>query len=208
MRYLLPYARERLLVPRVLVAAVLVSGGGAMLGAAHSFLSDLLLSLALVVQFRIWDDVADRHADAGRHPGRALSRIHSAAPFIVLIVAIGAAILASVTTRSGSIASTTLLVTSWIVFAAWYATRGHRTAWRDHLLLLKYPAFAAIVGGSGRAVTSPAGFLTLTVLYLAFCLYEAWHDVEAPRRVHRMAVEAPLLGVAAAALAFIVGGRS
>lgn len=208
MRYLLPYARERLLVPRVFVAAVLVWGGGAMLGAAQTFLSDLLLSLGFVVQFRIWDDVADRHADAGRHPGRVSSRIHSAAPLIVLIVAIGAAILASVTTRGGSMAPIALLVTLWIVFAAWYATRGDRTAWRDHVLLLKYPAFAAIVCGSGRAVTSPAGLLMLTVLYLAFCLYEAWHDVEAPRRVHRMAVEAPLLGVAAAALAFIVGGRS
>jgi hypothetical protein len=208
MRYLLPYARERLLVPRVFMAAGLVCGGAAMLGTARTFLSDLLLSLALVVQFRIWDDIADRLTDSRRHPGRVLSTIHSASPFIVLIVTIGAAILASVTMRGGSTGSVALLVTLWIVFAVWYGARGDRSAWRDHLLLLKYPAFAAILCGSSRAVTTPAGLLTLTVLYLAVCLYEAWHDLEAPWRVHRMAVEAPLLGVAVAALAFIVGGRS
>lgn len=206
MRHFLPYARERLLVPRVFMGAVLVCGGGVMLGGAHTFLGNLLLSLALVVQFRLWDDLADRSADAVRHPERVLSRVPSAAPFIVLTVATGAAILASLTSRG--VASVALLVTVWIVFAAWYGTRGHRTAWRDHLLLLKYPVFAAIVCGSGPAVASPAGFLILTVLYLAVCLYEAWHDLEAPWRVHRIAVEAPLLGVALAALAFIVGGRS
>ncbi|MCA1561575.1 MAG: hypothetical protein LC753_15995 [Acidobacteria bacterium] len=208
MRHLLPYARERLLAPRVVMAAVLVCGTAAMLGTARPLFGDLLLSFALVCQFRIWDDLADRRSDSHRHPKRVLSTAHSSSPFVAVTVAIGAVILASVITSGGPAASVALLVTLWIVFAAWYGARGNRTARRDHLLLLKYPAFAAILCGPSRVVTAPAGWLTLTVLYLAVCVYEAWHDLEAPRRVHRMAVEAPLLGVAVTALAFIVGGQS
>ena len=85
MTLLLAYARERLATGPVLLAVSLVvvavlAGRGWPGGFA--FATDLALALALVMTFRIWDDLMDRERDRMKHPDRVVVRASSIAPLV------------------------------------------------------------------------------------------------------------------------------
>ena len=65
--------------------------------------------------------------------------------------------------------------------AAWYALRPrHRSVVGDLFLLLKYPVFVVILGGSWP-LTPLEAFAALSI-YAAACVFEVWHDTSSPLR--------------------------
>jgi hypothetical protein len=147
---LLAYARERIAVPRVPALAAFLAAAGLAVEPARGA-TDALLRLALlvllVVQFRLWRDVADRDHERSRHPGRVMSRHQGRATvFLALLAALAlpiVALLASLDDASRRIAGYGVLS---LAFAVVYGSRASshgrvmRTAW----LLLQYPAFVLL----------------------------------------------------------------
>jgi 4-hydroxybenzoate polyprenyltransferase len=181
MTLLLAYARERLRAGRLLPAGLLVvfavlAGRGWSWGAATA--ADIAAAFALVIAFRMWDDVMDRERDRSRHPQRIVVRASSTVPFTVaaVAVAIGAGILVGVTHGPASVG---LLAAYSAVLAASYATRGPRSAVREWILLLKYGVFTLALVGLPAALT-PRGLLSAAAAFALACVYEWLHDAESP----------------------------
>lgn len=146
-------------------------------------------ALLLLLQFRLWDDVADRRTDRVRHPDRVTARALSVAPLAWLCVALAAANTALAAQSEAPRVSLAVLIALHLVIAAWYLLRRARTALGDHILLSKYPAFVCVVSGE-RLIEAPVLVLgSALLIYIAACLYEAAHDPVSP-------------------LAHYVGGRS
>ena len=130
MTLLVAYARERLTPGRVLPAALLVvlatvAGRGWSGGAALA--TDATIGLALVIAFRIWDDLADRERDRARHPDRVTVRAASIVPLWIAADATAFAATSVLWLARGT-ASVAFLTTYTIVLAAVYAGRGPRSA--------------------------------------------------------------------------------
>lgn len=181
MTLLLAYARERLRPARLLPAASLVvlaalagrgwSGGGALA-------ADTAVGLALVIAFRIWDDLADRDRDRAQHPDRVTVRSESTAPLWIAagVAGVAAATLLELTSGTASVA---LLAGYTAVLGAVYAGRGPRSAASDRILLLKYGVFTLALSGLPAASTA-RGLLAAAAAFVAACVYEWWHDAESP----------------------------
>ena len=173
----IPYLRERfqlaLYVPLAALIAILATGFTALAGSA-------VFALLLLLQFRLWDDLADRSRDAVLHPGRVLVRAVDVTPAIALCLALAVLNVCLAVWRDASGIAVAVLAAVDATFAAWYLARKDRTALGDHLLLAKYPAMVAIVAGA-RLTAAPVPILTgAAVLYIAVCVYEAWHDRTSP----------------------------
>lgn len=168
------YIAERLpvrLVAPVASALALAAGGDRTTG---QFASDAMLALVLVVQFRLWDDIAERARDAVHHPTRVLVRAVSIRPFEAAAAGLGLVTVAYLISQSPH--ATALYIALVSVFAVWYGLRRERTAANTCLLLAKYPAFVAIVAAT-RPIAHPMPLLiSLVIVYIAACVYEAWHD--------------------------------
>ena len=99
MTLVLAYARERLtpgrLVPAVLLVVLATLAGRGWTGPLDAT-EDAAIALALVVSFRMWDDLMDRERDRVKHPDRALVRASSLAPVRVVSWIIGLAALVSI----------------------------------------------------------------------------------------------------------------
>jgi len=175
------YARERLTPGRVLPAVLLVltavvAGGG--WPGTRAFAIDALLALALVISFRILDDLMDRERDRARHPDRVVVRAQSTAPlrhtaWLLMIVPL-------VTLwRIGGPPPVALLVIYLVVLTTAYTWRGPRSAVADRILLLKYGVFALVLMDVAAA-SSLRGQLAAAAAFVAACVYEWWHDAESP----------------------------
>jgi 4-hydroxybenzoate polyprenyltransferase len=199
--------RVKLQVVLPLAGALALAARGAAWPELSAFGAAAALAAALLIQFRMWDDLADRDRDALTHPRRALVRATSVAPVVAACVAIAAASIAWVAIYGG-MRSAAALVGVNLALAVWYTRRGARTAAGDHLLLAKYPAFVLIVAGDSAANRPARVLLAMAAVYFGACVYEAWHDPASPAARHRrlVASEAVLLVVAIAALSF--GARS
>ena len=178
---ILAYARERLTAGRLLPAGLLLvlaalAGRGWSSGIA--LVVDAAVGLALVIAFRIWDDLADRERDRARHPERVSVRAASVAPLWIATAAAGAAALALLGLARGS-ASVALVAAYALVLAAVYAARGPRSASSDRILLLKYGVFTLALVGIPAAFTL-RGLLAAAASFSAACVYEWWHDAESP----------------------------
>src|SRR5438132_292311 len=86
------YARERLRPRQTLPAVALVTAAAAAIAAA------------LIVTFRIWDDLADRAIDAVAHPNRLSTRPESIRPLAGWAATMGIATAAILWWRQGAIA--------------------------------------------------------------------------------------------------------
>lgn len=181
MRLLLAYARERLTVAKVLPAVLLVvvatlAGGG--WSGLPVLARDALLALALVVGFRIWDDLVDRERDRVKHPDRVVVRASSTAPLRAVgwVLAFGAMVVLDNTQGRGS------AVLLWVYVALLgisYQLRDSRGAAAARILLLKYAVFTLALIGLPAASTA-RGLLAAAAAFLAACVYEWWHDPESP----------------------------
>lgn len=141
---------------------------------------DVLFGLLLLAEFRVWDDLADRGADAVTHPGRVIVRASSTHPFAGLWLALAFVNLVVCAVLRGVGVSMALLVLLHAAFAVWYSRRMSRTIAGDQLLLAKYPAFVLIIAGP-RLFASPATVaLAAAAIYIGASAYEAWHDPVSP----------------------------
>jgi 4-hydroxybenzoate polyprenyltransferase len=197
---LVAYARERLtavkLVPAVLLVVLAALAGRGWAGGLE-FATDVLLALALVVAFRICDDLVDRERDRTKHPERVIVRASPLTGLRVVggILAFGATIALLRTHGDGSAYLIWLYATALGLSYRWRrssaaastvgrttvakATLAGRTAAGDRILLLKYGVFTlALIGFP--AGSTPRGLLAAAAAFVAACVYEWWHDAESP----------------------------
>jgi 4-hydroxybenzoate polyprenyltransferase len=187
MRLIHQYWAERFPLPLVVGVALLLGVAGQAGGSrsVSTFLADVLLAFMLFAQFRILDDLADRQRDAHLHPERVLVRTKSVRPICAVTLVLGTATLAALLFRepspAGPIGGYLLLI---VVLSGWYAARGARSLFGDHLLLAKYPVFVWIIATSGTEHRTPGSSaqlaLSMVATYLAACVYEARHDDRSP----------------------------
>ena len=174
------YLRERfplkVFIPLAAVIAA-ASGEGAAVG---QFAAALTVALLLLAEFRLWDDLADRRHDARVHPERVLVRAASLQAIVLLCLTLAAVNAALVVLRDGMGIALAALVSIHAVLALLYAGRSRRTIAGDQLLLSKYPACVAIVGGANVAAAPVRITLCAAAIYLAASAYEAWHDPASP----------------------------
>ena len=142
-------------------------------------LQDSLIALLLLLQFRLWDDLADRSADAATQPHRVLVKARSTRPFVTLCLALALVNMGLATRAESTLAVSTLLTLN-VALGLWYGLRSRRSIAGDQLLLAKYPAFVVVVAGD-RAVAAPlTTAIVAAVIYSAASIYEAWHDPASP----------------------------
>jgi hypothetical protein len=191
------YFRERLPlhVFGPIAAALALPAQAAAPFEAGRFIADTAFAFLLLAQFRLWDDLVDRDADAQRHPDRALVRARSISGPVALCVALGVLNAVVVWQRQRALIGAPLLgvVTAalmcvyspafWLRASAKQARstpglEGQRwqPALKDLLRLSKYPAFVMLVAvgrlGNSLQLASSAA----VAAYAAACAYELWHD--------------------------------
>jgi len=175
------YVAERF-PPLIFGPALLLLTGAALWASTAPLAADLLLvlllGLMLIVQFRVWDDLEDVGLDRIRHPERV---IVNAAPrgfhMLLLLLVCGAALIC----LRHPPALVALMALD-IVF--WLAYRHLRVvipdgAWRNGVLLLKYPAFIAVMSLTRGAVDVPRLTAAMAAAYASACAYELWHNASA-----------------------------
>jgi hypothetical protein len=178
------YWSERFDLERFVPAAALLAlaGAAAASGGVIEGCIDSILALALLAQFRLWDDLADRERDRPRHPERVLVAAATVTPFVAQTVALAAVNLLAVEFFHGPGAARLLLALNAAAGAYYFLRPAERTTAGDLVLLAKYPALVAVLAGT------PAQPLRLTVAalvtYAAACAFEAWHDASGPLRVN------------------------
>ncbi len=179
------YWRERfrpsLFVPAAVVLAIAARAGTSF--DVRGVVTDGLVALVFLAQFRLWDDLADRQRDRARHPARVLVAARDTSPFVALCVWLGIVNICIAAWRGGTLAAS-LLGCLDAGAAIWYASRSAgRTVAGDLVLLAKYPAFVLLLSTESA---SPLGLtlLAASAVYAGACAFEIWHDPTAPMRVH------------------------
>jgi 4-hydroxybenzoate polyprenyltransferase len=178
------YFVERYRAPFFVPLAILLYFAGALaLGASIApwrSINGVAVAYALVLAFRIRDDIADREVDRQRHPGRITVAVDDVTPLASIVywtLGFAAALVAVSPARLSGLlvlAATVLLVFGWY-------------RWRDALrpsrvvnaavVLLKYPAIAFLAAIAGTsAAPSRIPVVGLTAIYLVACIYERLHD--------------------------------
>ena len=164
------------------LALVLASFAGEAVPGAGNLLRRLVLAACLIVQFRIWDDLADRERDRRRHPGRVLVAVRRLGPFHAIwgaAAAAAAGLLAAGPWPAWRVPVYGLLG---LGLGVWYgAGRGWwpQPLLHYHVVLVKYPVFVYLLGGD--AARPLPRILAAVAVYLTLCAYEAVHDPEAAR---------------------------
>jgi hypothetical protein len=140
----------------------------------------LLLGIALVVQFRLWDDLEDRDHDRATHPRRVLVTVR-AEPFrILLLILTVSSIALSAGQRAALVATLALNAGGWCAYRL--ARRGiSRNGWRFGLLPLKYPGFVTVMALSLGDVIPVRLAVAAAATYVCASGYELLHD--SPARV-------------------------
>ncbi len=137
----------------------------------------VVLGVVLIVQFRLWDDLADFDKDQREHPMRVLCTTQHRRAFQrlwLLMTAITLLWLAIFGSVKAFIALSLLI----IFMAALYAFP-QRRAWPlmdYHLVLLKYPTFVLIIVLFTSGTPRTSQIIMACVVYLLLCSYEVFHD--------------------------------
>lgn len=138
----------------------------------------VVMALSLILQFRLWDDVADRQRDKQVHPDRVLSRTPDIRPFLVaatVLFVFNGALLAWYHGPVFRIAAYILLCAC---LAGWYFLRSTSMVpglLNSALVLAKYPVIAFLVG-AGADHELPLLLSCLSSVYLLFVIYEIRDD--------------------------------
>jgi len=174
---LLAYLRTRL-PPHVFVPLALFLCGAAVVGQAGRVPYErIVLAWALVAQFRLWDDLADRDGDRTEHPDRVLARATSLAPFHLLASALFLVNLGWLLPSPGP--TLVLFLALNALFLVWYAGLRRACPFRlvgAHVVLLKYPAFVYVLAAPAGPWPDARLAVTLALVYLTFCVHEGLHD--------------------------------
>jgi hypothetical protein len=169
------------------------------------------LAGSLVLQFRLWDDLADLPQDRRRHPDRILSRARTTRPFRRLLAATVALNVGLLAVRPGAGPRLVALGLLGAALGVWYGRL--REIWPHpvlayHVVLAKYPVFVCLLSAPGGSVRRLV--VAMALVYLCVGVYEALHDpalARAPAVPGVLILEmAGLVAVSALASAG-VGGR-
>lgn len=183
------YARERLLTPRVTALCALVGGIALLvetpLGWTGAVARVGIVGL-LVLQFRLWDDLADREHDGMHHPERVLPRstqLHCFHLLLATLIAVTLAWLAALDQGiSRMIAYGGIAAMLALVYFLPLALP-HGRFLRAQLVLLKYPCFILLPLASPGQRVPLAGAMAC---YLTLSLYD-WMDNKAQEGRLRLA---------------------
>jgi hypothetical protein len=124
--------------------------------------------ILLLLQFRLWDDLADVPRDRVEHPERFLPRCASFAPFHAALVTTAVASLLAVGLLSGLYAALALLALNGAA-ALWYRRTPARRA-GSLFVLAKYPVFSALIAPAPLDPMALGG--ACIAVYFAFWIYE------------------------------------
>jgi 2-polyprenyl-3-methyl-5-hydroxy-6-metoxy-1,4-benzoquinol methylase len=172
---LVAYGGERIAKVRIALLVALVAGLGFAVERpqdAASALIRIVLVALLVIQFRLWDDIADREHDRERHPERVLPRHQGrATPFLVLLGGLTVPILALLSTFENAGARVGAYGALAVVLAVVYGSQAtaHGRVMRGGWLLLKYPVFVLL---PLAAPASPNAWVAAAIAYLVVMLYD------------------------------------
>ncbi len=137
------------------------------------------MALPLILQFRLWDDIADREHDRETHPGRVLSHTRDLKPFLVTAVALfvmNGFLLQGIHVQNHTLTGYLLLCACLL---AWYWLRPHAlhaSLLNSHLVLLKYPVIAWLVGVPAADTHVALLLSCLLSVYLIFIIFEILDD--------------------------------
>jgi 4-hydroxybenzoate polyprenyltransferase len=150
-------------------------------------INGVIAAYALVLAFRIRDDLADREVDRKLHPGRITVAVDDLAPLTRIVYGALSLAFVLVALSPARYAALTVLAAVTLLLFGWYRLREFvrpSPVVNSAVVLLKYPAlaFIAAAAGSSAPTTRSTSSLVggLTAIYLVACIYERLHD----RRVH------------------------
>jgi hypothetical protein len=179
---LLAYARERVAVPRVPALVAFLAAAGLAVQPARDAL-DLALRVALlfllVVQFRLWADIADREHVRERHPGRVLARHRGrASAFLALLALVAAPVVLLLWTLPDPGRRIAAYGALAIAVAVVYGSRAsaHGRVMRASWLLLQYPVFVLLPLADPLA---PGALVAAALVYLLAMLRDWATSTEA-----------------------------
>ena len=183
MRTMAAYFRERF-PPAVFVPAFMLLTVAAFWSVANAtglrLAVALLLGIALLAQFRLWDDLEDRVRDRATHPTRVLVNAPTAPFRILLLVLTASAIAVSAGHRPALVATLVLNATGWCAYRL-ARRRISLNGWRFGLLPLKYPGFVTVMAFSLGDVIPVRLAVAAATTYVCASGYELIHD--SPARV-------------------------
>jgi hypothetical protein len=183
MRMMAAYFRERF-PPAVFVPVCMLLTIAALLSVANAtslrLVVALLLGIALVVQFRLWDDLEDRDRDRAAHPMRVLVNAPTEPFRILLLLLTASAIAFSAGHRAALIATLGLNAAGWCAYRL-ARRRISLNGWRFGLLPLKYPGFVTVMALSLGDVIPVRLAVAAATTYVCASGYELLHD--SPARV-------------------------
>lgn len=130
----------------------------------------------LVVQFRLWDDLAEREHDAARHPGRVMVRTTHAACFAAVVAVLAVVVALLLVMRDASSAFLTygmLLAGAVLLYRKSAVAIRHRG--RAYAVLLKYPVFVFLCAGSAAPLRTAGAAVAM---FGALAAFETLDDSE------------------------------
>ncbi len=172
---LLAYASERIAKVRMALLVVLVAGLGFTVEPpldAGQALVRLVLVTLLIIQLRLWDDLADRDHDRSRHPERVMARHQGRATlFYAVLGALSlpiAGLLFTFESPAWRLAAYGLLA---LVLAVVYGSKvsAHGRVMRMGWVLLKYPVFVLL---PLAVPMTPNALVAAAIAYLVVMLYD------------------------------------
>lgn len=139
---------------------------------------DLLLSLSLVFQFRLLDDLADRQRDRRDNPQRVLSRTTAPEEFVGWLAVVFVANCAALMWLKPLPRLGVFLCLTLTMFGCYRAARRWPRTFVSnyHIVLLKYPVFVYVLSPTDWGGGLIPLCYAMTAVYLCFCAYEVLHD--------------------------------
>lgn len=179
------YSKQRLFQPRIVLLIGLLWAAALWVELTISWPDAVVRSLILgllMLEFRLWDDLADRAFDQLHHSDRILGRIPDIASFRTVLwgALVATAVLTVVFLGAWSFGLFVALVLSFHVLYVdtWRVTLPRFV--RTQLVLLKYPAFLTLVTES----VSIRLLVMAALVYFLLSLNE-WRDDIMSRRANR-----------------------
>lgn len=173
MAELLAWLRTRVVQWRIALLWLALAAAVIAAGACEPRAWTLAVAAALLVQYRLWDDLEDLPHDRTRAPERVLVRCTELLPFrLALGVSFG--LVATLLAWQRTVAYLLLLAALAAVYRATAASAALRSL-RVNLVLLKYPAFVLLLSIDPA---TPRALAAATVLYVVLVVHE-WRDARA-----------------------------
>lgn len=197
------YSRNRIFTLRIGFLIALVAGVGflaEMPSDVLNFSERFIWMSLLIMQFRLWDDLADLSYDRFHYPDRILVRTGLPDKFRRLVIALMIPLVISFWVRRGVLEicfyGATVIWIAFVYYVPWKVFRNRFV--RAQCLLLKYPLFIMLTTTSG---SSRRKIISGALLYIFLSTFE-WIDDPELRKGNR---GAKLFTLSVAALVAILG---